>query len=73
MSDEIAIDRDLGAFDHQRNDVEPLRIRVVGGVARQPLPQENDVRDDSRALAFEGVRRQANGSHKIGLGTKVLT
>ena len=72
MIQEIAIDRDLDAVDGKRGDAQPFGIGVAGRLAGRPLAQEDDVGDDGRAFAFEGVGWQADRPDEIGLRAEIF-
>ena len=72
MIQEVAIDRDVDAVDRERGDAQPVKVGMAGRLARCPLAQEQDVGDDGRAFALEGIGRKANRPDKIGLGAQVL-
>ena len=55
-----------GATSSQLGSTWPCRL------AGAPFPQEDDVGDDPRALALEGVRRQADRPEEVGPGGEVL-
>ena len=69
---EVAIDRDLRAVDGKRRDAQPFGIVVAGRLARRSLAKEEDVGDDGRAFAFEGVGRQADRADEIGLRAEIF-
>ena len=72
MVQEIAVDRDLHALDGKRGNAQPVGIGMVGRLARRSLAQENDVGDDGRAFALEGVGWQADGPDEIGLRAEIF-
>ena len=72
MVEEIAVDRDLHAVDRKRGDAQPVRIGVVGRLARGSLAKKDDVGDDGGAFAFEGIGGQADRPDEVGLRAEIL-
>ena len=72
MVQEIAVDRDVGAFDGKRLRFQPCRVGVLRRLAGGALAQEHDVGDDAGALPLEGVGGQADRAQEIRLLRQVL-
>ncbi len=72
MVQEVAVDRDLDAFDRKRGDAQPVGIDMVGRLARRPLAQEHDVGDHGGAFALEGIGWQADRPDEVGLRGEIF-
>jgi len=66
MAKEVAVDCDRGPFDLGGLCGDPVGLDVVCLAPRSAFPKKNDVRDNGRALALEGIRRYANCPYKLG-------
>ena len=72
MVQKVAVDRNLCAIDRKGRDAQPFVINVVGWFPRCPFAQENNIGDDARPFAFEGVRGEPNRSQEIGAIAQIL-
>ena len=62
----------VDALDGKRGNAQPVGIDMVGRLARVALAKEDDVGDHGRSFAFEGIGRQPDRSHEIGLRAEIL-
>ena len=72
MVEEVSIDWNFCAIDRKRGDLQPVVIDVAGGLTPVTLAKEDDVGHHGGSFAFEGIRRQPNGPHEVGLGGEVF-
>ena len=72
MVEEVAIDRNLCAIDRKRGDAQPVGIDVAGRLTPVTLAKKHDVGHHGGSFALEGIGRQPNRPHEVGLRGEIL-